>query len=458
MRFRRVVARYPQSGYCDDALLAVGDLYREMARRFQAARYDDDAVAGLPQRWSPSTRAAAMGEKALFAVFEIARRRGDRKRAGRGRRAPTSRPSPTRARGREVKAHAQEARAASQEASLPSPPPPGLAQVFNLRFWSGESSTRVVLDVEKQVQLQLRPHRRPRPAVDRPRRARACIPNLADRSFPVGDGLLEQVRVGQNRDDVVRVVLDFKDVKDHSVFYLQNPTAPGGRRARDAARRMASAAAAPAPPGPSRSSPAVDAVPRAAAVARRRAGRPPRPSPASTRAAAARGRGSRRRRRRDPSPAPRRPPPRPRRDRGHRAAPAPARAAAARRPRRARAGAARAAPGANRAGSYSLARQLGLGARRIVIDAGHGGHDPGTHRPRRPAGEGPRARRGAARWRSWCATELGAEVVMTRATDVFIPLEERTAIANSQGRRPLPLHPRQQQPQPQRPRASRPTS
>ena len=35
-------------------------------------------------------------------------------------------------------------------------------------------------------------------------------------------------------------------------------------------------------------------------------------------------------------------------------------------------------PAANRAGNYSLARQLGLAARRIVIDAGHGGHDPGT--------------------------------------------------------------------------------
>ena len=35
-------------------------------------------------------------------------------------------------------------------------------------------------------------------------------------------------------------------------------------------------------------------------------------------------------------------------------------------------------PATNRAGSYSLARQLGLSARRIVIDPGHGGHDPGT--------------------------------------------------------------------------------
>src|SRR5688572_4351815 len=35
LRYRRVPARYPQSGYCDNALLAVGDLYREMGRRFR---------------------------------------------------------------------------------------------------------------------------------------------------------------------------------------------------------------------------------------------------------------------------------------------------------------------------------------------------------------------------------------------------------------------------------------
>ena len=44
LRFRRVIARYPQSGYCDNSLLAIGDMYRSMARRFSSPRYEDDAV------------------------------------------------------------------------------------------------------------------------------------------------------------------------------------------------------------------------------------------------------------------------------------------------------------------------------------------------------------------------------------------------------------------------------
>ena len=37
--------------------------------------------------------------------------------------------------------------------------------------------------------------------------------------------------------------------------------------------------------------------------------------------------------------------------------------------------------------------------------------------------------------------------MLTRRTDVYIPLEERTAIANREGRRSVPLDPRQRQPQ-----------
>jgi N-acetylmuramoyl-L-alanine amidase len=89
-------------------------------------------------------------------------------------------------------------------------------------------------------------------------------------------------------------------------------------------------------------------------------------------------------------------------------------------------------PQTNRAGSYSLARQLGLGARTIVIDAGHGGHDPGTI-----GSDGLQEEDVvldvALRLEKMVRARLGAEVILTRSTDVFVPLEERTAIANSKG-------------------------
>src|SRR5205085_7549061 len=44
LRFRVVAARYPDSGAAADALLAVGDLYREMAKRLKDARYAADAT------------------------------------------------------------------------------------------------------------------------------------------------------------------------------------------------------------------------------------------------------------------------------------------------------------------------------------------------------------------------------------------------------------------------------
>jgi N-acetylmuramoyl-L-alanine amidase len=96
------------------------------------------------------------------------------------------------------------------------------------------------------------------------------------------------------------------------------------------------------------------------------------------------------------------------------------------------AGSASGAPARNRDGSYSLARQLGLGARRICLDAGHGGHDPGA------IGRGGTQEKDITlaivlKLEKLIRSELGADVVMTRDTDVFIPLEERTAIANSSG-------------------------
>ena len=85
-------------------------------------------------------------------------------------------------------------------------------------------------------------------------------------------------------------------------------------------------------------------------------------------------------------------------------------------------------PTANASGDFSLSRQLGLGVRRIVIDPGHGGHDPGT----RGSGvsEADLVLDIALRLRTLVAMQPSTDVVLTRETNTFIPLEERPAIAN----------------------------
>jgi len=86
------------------------------------------------------------------------------------------------------------------------------------------------------------------------------------------------------------------------------------------------------------------------------------------------------------------------------------------------------APPPNANGSFSLARQLGLGVARIVIDPGHGGHDPGAIANR--AREAEAVLDIALRLEKLLLKQKGVEVVLTRRSDVFVPLEERTAIAN----------------------------
>ena len=81
-------------------------------------------------------------------------------------------------------------------------------------------------------------------------------------------------------------------------------------------------------------------------------------------------------------------------------------------------------------GKTSLAKQLGLTVRRIVIDPGHGGKDGGAPGCLQGIHEKKvvldLSRMLAERIRK----ELGCEVIMTRGEDKFLTLEERTAIAN----------------------------
>lgn len=89
------------------------------------------------------------------------------------------------------------------------------------------------------------------------------------------------------------------------------------------------------------------------------------------------------------------------------------------------------APATNRNGNLSLARQLGLGVSRVVIDPGHGGHDPGAQ-----AGgltEAEVVLDIALRLERLLLERPGFDVVMTRRSNTFLPLDERTALANRAG-------------------------
>jgi N-acetylmuramoyl-L-alanine amidase len=85
-------------------------------------------------------------------------------------------------------------------------------------------------------------------------------------------------------------------------------------------------------------------------------------------------------------------------------------------------------PGARRAAGERAADSR-KAVRRVVVDAGHGGHDPGAIGPGRVKEKDVTlaiAQRLARRLRA-----EGFEVVLTRSADRYLALEERTAIANT---------------------------
>jgi N-acetylmuramoyl-L-alanine amidase len=81
------------------------------------------------------------------------------------------------------------------------------------------------------------------------------------------------------------------------------------------------------------------------------------------------------------------------------------------------------------ASGYSMVRQLGLGIQRIVIDPGHGGKDPGC------IGKAGTYEKDivldiCTRLKKLLLQNKGLEIILTRETDFFVPLDNRAAIAN----------------------------
>ena len=240
-----------------------------------------------------------------------------------------------------------------------------------------------------------------------------AAPDLVDAVLRYPTAAVRQIRVGRHPNSTVRVVLDLEGVSKHSVYTLYNPF----RLVVDCEITTASAVAAttgsPAPPAPlpSLSPPAPPT--RTVIAAEPPVKLPPPPIRSSPVASSSfpQPMGPRM-----DSPLPREivtePPPVAGRPTVPPAAASPAPESA----------------NANRAGGFSIARQLGLGVSRIVIDPGHGGHDPGAQV--KGLDEAALTLDIALRLEKLLQEEAGIDVVLTRRTNVYVPLEERTVIAN----------------------------
>jgi N-acetylmuramoyl-L-alanine amidase len=357
------------------------------------------------------------------------------------------------------------------------------SQVSRIRTWNADTYTRIVIDVGTKVKYQAARISGPDRIyfdIEGAKVSSALLHNPIDID---SGGFLKTVRVAQYQTGVVRVVLEVNRVSDYSVFLLPNPyrlvvdvygnSAAAEAAARDTAPPPGPTTDAPPPAKPERPAKEAAAKPSAKPIEKAAAKSAPGPSTDSS-AVQAQAQSA-------PAPSPSadataETEPAQRKisnnqdknsqktaaaastktvtaqdgDNGSAtlsaaAAPAdteilplPTRLPLSKKSSRATKSAHDQAeemgppptPELTRDGQHSLTRALGLKIGRIVIDAGHGGHDTGTIGPT------------GLMEKDLCldvSLRLGkiiqqrlpsADVVFTRNDDTFIPLERRTEIAN----------------------------
>jgi N-acetylmuramoyl-L-alanine amidase len=324
-----------------------------------------------------------------------------------------------------------------------------LPLVTNVRHWSTPVYTRVAIDLQDQVQYEAA--RVPNP--DRiyfDLHGTRVAPELIGRTVDVtDDGFLQRIRVAQFSNDVTRIVLDVNQVTEYSAFFLPNPwrliidihgggrpgsnaqqiasapptvrvpasnipqqepVATSNQSGRQATRAMRDIAAMSTRPDQVKATSRPTTQPIAASVKPVSSQETPAhdarastPAPSSSTRATAKSNANQRVSAEDDTADD---------DDDDVVIP-------------------RTSHEANSTldGQRSLTRALGLKIGRIVVDAGHGGHDSGTLGPG-GIQEKDVVLDVALRLGKLLRQRMGSDVIYTRDDDTFIPLEERTAIAN----------------------------
>jgi N-acetylmuramoyl-L-alanine amidase len=368
--YERVVRRYPASGYADNALWQGAELARLAWERF-----GDDADRRTGVRLLKQLQ-SGYSSSSLLPGVEAAMTRFDAPKA-----VPTSGITP---------ASAPLAPTAPRPIAKTETPaesvPAGIVTVRGITRTPLPDGVRVSIEMDRELFFKQERLENPGRVFFDLRNANLS-PALRDKTLSFPDDIVREIRVGRHPQNTTRVVMDTEGVESYSVFTLYNPY----RVIVDFRRKSAVAVAPLSIPSP----PVSAAVPTTGLVKAEPKPVPPPPPPPPAVVTAA-----------PLTPLPSRP-------LASLTMPAPT------------------VPLANSNGQFSLARQLGLGVSRIVLDPGHGGHDPGVHG--NGINESELVLDVSLRLKKLLENQPGMDVVMTRDTDVFIPLEQRTAIANREG-------------------------
>jgi N-acetylmuramoyl-L-alanine amidase len=367
--YERVVQRYPKSSYCDNALWQASELARMAWDRFGDETDRRNSVRLLKQLKSgyPSSPLLREAEEALAQV-------------------ESPKVAPATAVAKNPMAAPPAAPAVRGATDTVERPVPGTGVVRGITRTSLPDGVRVSIEVDREIYFRQEQLEHPKRLFFDLRGA-ATNPELRDKTLTYTDDIVKEIRLGRHPQNTTRVVLDTEGVESYSVFTLYNPY----RVIVDFRRR-----GAPAPAPVAFNPPVPPVVPTTGLT--KMAGKPVSVAPPAPLATVTPPPVKESLPSRD-LPAPTLPPP--------------------------------TVPLANSNGAYSLARQLGLGVSRVVLDPGHGGHDPGVHG--NGINESELVLDVSLRVKKLLEKTPGIEVVLTRESDVFIPLEQRTAIANREG-------------------------
>ena len=409
-----LVREYPSHKNCQDALLRIAKLQRDqLAQAIQAQKTYEEFLKRFPRSQKRREVEEALAELALLQNGnndDAAAKSNTRESSAVARTVgdEDSRPS---------------AIAHFGGKSVASSNPAEIPRVRRIRTSLNGDATRVTIDLENSVEFTSG-------RISNPDRiffdlhAARLAPEVVRSTIRVEGDLLTAVRVAQKQAGVVRVALDVNRVKDYTAVLLNNPaqlvidlygSSFGSEPVRSAAAKRSEK--------PVDSSAQNDNAGQtvAAKSAGEEGSRSTEQPPASHAKNAVTGTLEASNSGANSLPSPRNTLPSAKNSKSIRASRSNSKPDLVR---------PASVPQPTRDGQATLTRTLGLKIGRIVVDPGHGGHDTGTIGPTGLM-EKDLCLDVALRLGKIIEQRLpGADVIYTRSDDTFVPLEERTNIAN----------------------------